>query len=73
MPRWNFLDFFHSFMFVLFNKFKLKRKIVFFKGLFFVFYVVNGLKHYGYVLNVLDGHVFHFFYLHFLLVILWYV
>ena len=36
-------------------------------------YVVNGLNQCGYVLNVLDGLVFHFFYLHLLLVILWYV
>jgi hypothetical protein len=36
-------------------------KILFFEGLSFVYYVMNGLNQCGYVLNVLDSRVFPFF------------
>ncbi len=49
------------------------KELLFFKGLSFVCYVVNGLNQCGYVLNVPGGHAFRSFYWYLSLAILWYV
>jgi hypothetical protein len=48
------------------------RRISIYQGSFFEYYVANGLNQCGIVLNVLVGHVYHFFYLHSSSEILWF-